>query len=98
MRWPWQKLERREAIGGYTDIIGRLIEAQASGATANASATAAVEAASGALSRALASAVVEGPEWINEAVTPRVLGQIGRDLIRVGESLHVLRDMGGVCC
>ena len=37
MRWPWQKPERREAIGGYTDIIGRLIEAQASGATANAS-------------------------------------------------------------
>ena len=95
MRWPWQKPESREAIGGYTDIIGRLIEAQASGATANASATAAVEAASGALSRALASALVEGPEWINEAVTPRVLGQIGRDLIRVGESLHVLRDMGG---
>ena len=72
MRWPWQKPERREAIGGYTDIIGRLIEAQASGATANASG-AAVEAASGALSRALASALVEGPEWINEAVTPRVL-------------------------
>ena len=54
MRWPWQKPERREAIGGYTDIIGRLIEAQASGATANDSATAAVEAASGAISRALA--------------------------------------------
>ena len=56
MRWPWQKSERREAIGGYTDIIGRLIEAQATGATANASATAAVEAASGSLSRAFASA------------------------------------------
>ena len=95
MRWPWQKPERREAIGGYTDIIGRLIEAQASGATANASATAAVEAASGALSRALTAAQVDGPEWVSEAVTPRVLGQIGRDLIRVGESLHVIRYMSG---
>ena len=95
MRWPWQKPERREAIGGYTDIIGRLIEAQASGATANASATAAVEAASGALSRALTAAQVDGPDWVSEAVTPRVLGQIGRDLIRVGESLHVIRYMGG---
>ena len=91
MKWPWQRREKREAVGGYTEIIGRLIEAQASGATANASATAAVEAASGALSRALASAEVEGPDWLQEAVTPRVLGQIGRDLIRVGESLHVIR-------
>ena len=95
MRWPWQQPERREAIGGYTDIIGRLIEAQASGATANASATAAVEAASGALSRALTVAQVDGPDWVSEAVTPRVLGQIGRDLIRVGESLHVIRYMSG---
>ena len=93
--WPWQKGEHREAIGGYTDIIGRLIEAQASGATANASATAAVEAASGTLSRALSSAVVEGPDWVNKVITPRVLGQIGRDLIRVGESLHVIRYMAG---
>ena len=95
MRWPWQKPERREAIGGYTDIIGRLIEAQASGATANASATAAVEAASGSLSRAFASAEVDGPDWAKEAVTGRVLAQIGRDLIRVGESLHVIRYMAG---
>ena len=95
MRWPWQKIERREAIGGYTDIIGRLIEAQASGVTANASATAAVEAASGALSRALSAAEVIGPDWVRETVTPRCLAQIGRDLIRVGESLHVVRYMGG---
>ena len=35
---------------------------------------------------------------MQEAVTPRVLSQIGRDLIRVGESLHVIRvdHMGGV--
>ena len=95
MRWLWQKSERREAIGGYTDIIGRLIEAQAAGTTANASATAAVEAASGSLSRAFAAAEVDGPDWAKEAVTGRVLAQIGRDLIRVGESLHVIRYMAG---
>ena len=91
MRWPWQQAERRESSGGYTDIIGRLIEAQASGNGANTSSTAAIEAASGALSRSLAAAQVDGPDWAREAITGRVLGQIGRDLIRNGESLHVLR-------
>ena len=91
MRWPWQK---REAIGGYTQIISRLIEAQAAGTTQIASATAATEAVAGLLSRSLAGAMVEGP-GVADIVTPRCLAQIGRDLIRVGESLHVLRYMGG---
>ena len=93
MRWPWQR-ETREAIGGYTEIISRLVEAQAAGITQQASATAATEAVAGLLSRNFASAMVEGPNDIAEIVTPRCLAQIGRDLIRVGESLHVLRYMG----
>ena len=95
MRWPWSKSETREATGGYTTIISRLIEAQAAGTTQQASATAAVEASAGALSRALMAATVEGPDDIAEAVSPRTLAQIGRDLVRVGESLHVIRYMGG---
>ncbi len=94
MRWPWQR-ETREAIGGYTQIISRLVEAQAAGTTQQASATAATEAVAGLLSRNFASAMVEGPGDIAEIVTPRCLAQIGRDLIRVGESLHVIRYMGG---
>ena len=82
MRWPWEK---REAVGGYTQIISALIGAQAAGTTQQASATAAVEAAAGALSRAFMAATV----------SPRTLAQIGRDLVRVGESLHVIRYMGG---
>ena len=95
MRWPWQKRETREAIGGYTEIISRLIEAQASGTTQLASATAATEAVAGLLSRSLAAAVIEGPGDAAAIVTPRCLAQIGRDLIRVGESLHVLCYMNG---
>ena len=95
VRWPWQKPETREAIGGYTQIISRLIESQAAGTTQIASATAATEATAGLLSRSLAAAVVEGPSDVAEIVTPRCLGQIGRDLVRVGESLHVLRYMAG---
>ena len=95
MRWPWSKPERREAVGGYTEIISRLIESQAAGTTQQASATAATEAVAGLLSRSFASATVDAPDDIAEAVSPRCLAQIGRDLIRVGESLHVLRYMNG---
>ena len=95
MRWPWQSRETREASGGYTEIISRLIEAQAAGTTQQASATAATEAAAGLLSRSLSSATVEAPDELAEAVSPRCLAQIGRDLIRAGESLHVIRYMGG---
>ena len=95
MRWPWQKPEKRESSGGYTEIIGRLIEAQAAGTTQQASATAAIEAAAGLLSRAFASATVDAPDDIVEALSPRCRALIGRDLIRVGESLNALRMMGG---
>ena len=49
--------------------------------------TAAIEAAAGALSRAFASARVEGAPHVVKAVTGRFLGQVGRDLIRSGESM-----------
>ena len=95
MRWPWQRRETRDDGGTYTALINQLIQAQAAGATTDASSTAALEAASGLLSRALASAEVVGPDWAREAVSPRCLAQIGRDLVRVGESLHVIRMTGG---
>ncbi len=69
----------------------RLIESQAAGTAADASSTAAVEAVAGALSRAFAAARVEGPAWAQDAITPLYLAQVGRDLIRNGDSLHVIR-------
>ena len=96
MRWPWQKRddppgERRDSGGAFADAVVRMIEAQAAGSAADASSTAAVEAVSGALSRALAGATVEGPEWAAETVNASVRAQIGRDLVRKGQSLHVIR-------
>ena len=93
MRWPWQpeKRERRDSGGDFSDAVVRLIEAQAAGTAADASSTAAVEAASGALSRAFAAAEVVGEPWVKETVSPGVLGQVGRDLIRSGDSMHVIR-------
>ena len=93
-RWPWAAPERRESTGGYTGIISQLIDLQATGTSQDASATAAVEAASGALSRAFASATVEAPPEVVDALDPRCLALIGRDLIRRGESLHVIRLAG----
>ena len=95
MRWPWQKPEHRDSGGDFSDAVIRLIEAQAEGSAADASSTAAVEAAAGALSRAFAGATVEASEpWARDAVTPGFLQQVGRDLIRSGDSMHVI-DVDG---
>ena len=91
MRWPWQKRERRDSGGDFNDAVLRAIEAQAAGQAADASSTAAVEAASGALSRAFAGAKVVGAPWAQECVSTGFLAQCGRDLIRRGDSLHVIR-------
>ena len=98
MRWPWSKgdkPETRESGGSFSDAVLRLIESQAAGTAADSGATAAVEAAAGALSRAFASARVEGPAGAAEAVTGDFLGLVGRDLVRHGQSLHVMRQTGG---
>ena len=96
MRWPWQsKPERRDSGGSFTDAVLRLIEAQAAGTAADASSTAAVEAASGALSRAFMAARVVAVPWAVEAVSPAFLGLVGRDLIRRGQTMHVIRVDGG---
>ena len=98
MRWPWSKgdkPERRESGGSFSDAVLRLIESTAAGTAADSGATAAVEAAAGALSRAFASARVEGPAEAVEAVTGDFLALVGRDLIRAGQSLHVMRWTGG---
>ena len=97
MRWPWSKTEQRESGGDYAEAVLRLIEATAAGTAANVTKTAAVEAACGSLSRAFQGATVKGPDWVQRCVSPIVLGQIGRDLMRAGQSMHVIRmDRGEV--
>ena len=96
MRWPWSKPEIRSSNGGgdFFNAVVAQLEAQASTRAADAGATAAIEAAAGALSRAFADAEVQGPDWVQECVTPGFLAQVGRDLIRGGASLHRI-DVGG---
>ena len=96
MQWPWSKSETR-ATSGYEGAILGAFEAQAT-ATPRAQSTAALEAASSLIARCLASATVEGPPRLAAAVTPAVLAQAGRSLIRLGEVVYeiTVSDAGRV--
>ena len=83
---PWRRPERRNA-----DITAlALAQLQARASFAGSRETVAREMAAGLISRALAGATVEGPGYVRAAVTPGVLGQIGRDLVTAGASMHVI--------
>lgn len=95
MRWPWSRAPERRAAGGYTDLILSAFET-AAGAQSNVGQTAALEAAVGSISRGFASAIVkDAPDHVVAALTPHVLADIGRDMIRSGESLHVIEVENG---
>ena len=83
MRWPLQRTEHRES--SYTDTLVDLIVTRATGDTAKATATGALEAASGIVARAFAAAEVSGPTELTGALTPSLLSMVGRALIRQGE-------------
>ena len=94
MRWPWRRrtVEAR-ASQPFTDAIVDAITAQAAGTTAgDPGAIAALEAAAGLWARAFAAATLTPAV---PAITPDVLALIARDLIRRGESVHVVEIEGG---
>ncbi|MXW56066.1 MAG: phage portal protein [Gemmatimonadales bacterium] len=95
MRWPWQKkTESRQSDGAYQEAVLRAIEAEAAGTASDDGATAGVECSAGLLARQLSGATVEGSDMARAIVTRAVLAQIGRDLIRRGESLFAIRGAG----
>lgn len=89
MRWPWQK-EKRES-NSYTDgrILASLTDAE--GTTATVHETAALEAAAGLYGFCLAGAVVTPSV---PALNPALLSLLGRDVIKNGESLFLIRVAG----
>ena len=94
MKWPWQRLERRDS--SYTDALIESIMATVSGPSkARADATAGVEAAAGIVGRAFAAADVKAPAPIAEGLTPHCLNTIGRTLIRRGEFVAHLDVVDG---
>ena len=90
MRWPWRgKVEKR---AGLTDaIVSALVGQAGGGVLREARNTAAVEAAAGYLGRTLSMARVDGAQpAVANVLTPDLLNQIGRALIRSGEALYVI--------
>ena len=79
--------ERRQQ--SYTDVLVAALQAQAA-SLVDTVGTAAVEASAGLLSRAFAAAEVSGPGWARRAISPAFLAQVGRELVRSGESLAVI--------
>ena len=86
-----RKLFRRETRTGYTDIVVAGLEATVGGTAGNVMATGALEVCAGLWGRVLAAATVSG----TSALTRRIRHQIGRDLIRCGESVHLIDTTNG---
>lgn len=93
----WGKRDAREtrASQPFTDAVVAAYQAAATGdATRGADATAALEAAAGLIGRAMSMATIEPANGLTAAITPAVLAQIGRQLIRRGESLWRISASG----
>ena len=83
--WPWSKKpEKRES--SFTDALVTQILSTATGASlALPTATGALETCAGLVGRAFASSEVQGPAWVQRALSPALLALCGRSLIRDGE-------------
>ena len=97
MRWPWQPapLEVRESQPFTDAVVAALTTAAAGGVVGDPSGIAALEAAAGLYARAFAGASVSPAGAAAAAVGPRVRALIARDLIRRGESVHLIDVVGG---
>ena len=95
MKWPFGKVEHRESA---TDAIVSALISQAGGSSVPPSveALAVVEAASGLWSRGFSSATVEPQTPATIALTPAVLGAIGRGLAIRGEAVFEVAVNGAV--
>ena len=83
--WPFTQKRETAAGGGYTDALLAGLMAAASGTNATPEAVSATETAAGTWARAFMAARVLPPGLAAEALTPELLGQIGRSLVRRGE-------------
>ena len=93
--WPFRRsplVEVRESQPFTDAIVEAVVEAAGGTTPADPTAIAALEAAAGLYARCLATAEVEDPTG---SVTPKVRALIGRDLIRRGESVHMIEVESG---
>lgn len=94
--WPRAPETEKRESQPFTDSIVRAIAAEAAGTVAgDPTAIAAVEAAAGLYARSFAGAKVEPADAAN-ILTPTVRALIARNLIRRGESVHLVEVAGGM--
>ena len=98
LMWPFKpKTEIRESGGiPFSDaIVAAIVQSAGGTSPADPTAIAALEAATGLYSAAFAGAAVTPANALTAAVSPAVRALIARDLIRRGESLHLIRVRAG---
>ena len=89
--WPWGKAERRESQP-FTDAIVAAIISQGEGSTpGDPSAIAALETCAGLYASVFAGAKVEATGAAAGAISPSFLSLVARNLVRRGESLHLIQ-------
>ena len=95
--WPFKRVEERQSGGiPFSDaIVHAIVQAAGGTSPADPSAIAALEAATSLYAAAFAAAEVKPANEITKAVSPQARALIARDLIRRGESLHLIRVRAG---
>ena len=96
--WPWGGSEKRESQPFTDAIVQALVTASAGVAAGDPSAIAALETCASQYALAFAGAKVEGGGPAAGAISPAFLALVARDLIRRGESLHLIEvsEAGGL--
>ena len=97
--WPFPKSKPEVRQSGgipFSDaVVAAIVQAAGGTSPADPTAIAALEAATALYASAFAAAEVKPQNEITRAVSPQVRALIARDLIRRGESLHLIRVRAG---
>ena len=94
MRWPWQKFEKRQSAGPYTQaVIAGIVEAATGETAGDANELAAVEVASALWASAFAAGTVTNAT-MSRVLPASTRALIARNLVRHGESVHVITLAG----
>lgn len=96
--WPWGKSENRESQPFSDAIVAAIVDAAGGAAAGDPGAIAALETCAGQYALAFAGAKVEGTGPAVDAISPAFRALVARDLIRRGESLHLIEvnEAGGL--
>lgn len=94
MAWPFRRREVRESQPFTDAVVGAIVATAGGTVTADPSGLAALEVAAGLYARCFAAASIK-PAELQPVVSPSVRALIARNLIRRGDSVHLINVTGG---